>query len=230
VVRVLGYRSRGTGSIPGTTRKKVVGLERGPLSLVSTTEELLGRKVAAPVYKTDNTAVGIRHADHVASYFRKKLAITSPTSGGRSVGIVRSWTQTMEFSFRDSINPIFLLESSYRFCAARLSSESPHSSFHLYNLLEPHSIPYKTNQTPEITSSFTASVSKVKNFRVPRNFAKLLAHGFRAEIPLQVSSSHAQSIIYLKIKQLLIPSSKDRKLVPFKLVISILVKSSILRR
>jgi hypothetical protein len=50
LVRVLGYRSGGPGSIPGTTRKKkVVGLERGPLSLVSTTEELLDRKVAAPV-------------------------------------------------------------------------------------------------------------------------------------------------------------------------------------
>jgi hypothetical protein len=40
---------RSPGSIPGTTKKKVVGLERGPLSLVSTTEELLDRKVAAPV-------------------------------------------------------------------------------------------------------------------------------------------------------------------------------------
>jgi hypothetical protein len=49
VVRVLGYRSGGPGSIPSTTRKKVVGLEQGPLSLVSTTEELLDRKVAAPV-------------------------------------------------------------------------------------------------------------------------------------------------------------------------------------
>jgi hypothetical protein len=49
VVRVLGYRSGGPGSIPGTTRKKVVGLERGPLSLVSTTGELLDRKVATPV-------------------------------------------------------------------------------------------------------------------------------------------------------------------------------------
>jgi hypothetical protein len=48
VVRVLGYRSGGPGSIPGT-EKKIVGLERGPLSLVSTTEELLDRKVAAPV-------------------------------------------------------------------------------------------------------------------------------------------------------------------------------------
>jgi hypothetical protein len=49
VVRVLGCRSGGPSSIPGTTKKKVVGLERGPLSLVSTTEELLERKVAAPV-------------------------------------------------------------------------------------------------------------------------------------------------------------------------------------
>jgi hypothetical protein len=49
VVRVLGYRSGGSGSIPGTTKKKVVGLERGPLSLMSTTEELLDRKIAAPV-------------------------------------------------------------------------------------------------------------------------------------------------------------------------------------
>jgi hypothetical protein len=57
VVRVLGYRSGSTGSIPGTTRfsgkkkkgKTGVGLERGPLGFVSTTEELLDRKVAAPV-------------------------------------------------------------------------------------------------------------------------------------------------------------------------------------
>jgi hypothetical protein len=49
VVRVIGYRSGGSGSIPGTARKKVVGLERGSLSLVSTTEELLDRKVAVPV-------------------------------------------------------------------------------------------------------------------------------------------------------------------------------------
>jgi hypothetical protein len=50
VVRVLDYRCRGYRvRFPGTTKKKVVGLERGPLSLVSTTEELLDRKVAAPV-------------------------------------------------------------------------------------------------------------------------------------------------------------------------------------
>jgi hypothetical protein len=37
--------------------------------------------------------------------YPQKLAITSPTSGGRSVGIVRSQTQTMEFSlvFQDDM-------------------------------------------------------------------------------------------------------------------------------
>jgi hypothetical protein len=34
---------------PALPEKKVVLLERGPLSLVSTTEELLDRKIAAPV-------------------------------------------------------------------------------------------------------------------------------------------------------------------------------------
>jgi hypothetical protein len=84
---------------PALTEKKVVGLERGPLSLVSTTEELLDRKVAALVYKPENTAVGICQADHVAPSIRKEVGNHFVASGGRSVGIVRSRTQTMEFSF-----------------------------------------------------------------------------------------------------------------------------------
>jgi hypothetical protein len=48
VVTVLDYRYRGPG-FNSRALKKVVGLERGPLSLVSTTEELLDRKVADPV-------------------------------------------------------------------------------------------------------------------------------------------------------------------------------------
>jgi hypothetical protein len=35
------------------------------------------------------TAVGTRCADHVTSLYPQKLALTSPTGGGRSVGIVR---------------------------------------------------------------------------------------------------------------------------------------------
>jgi hypothetical protein len=59
VVRDLSYRSGGPGSIfrhyqifwkkKKKKGKQVVGLERGPLGLVSTTEELLDRKVAALV-------------------------------------------------------------------------------------------------------------------------------------------------------------------------------------
>jgi hypothetical protein len=37
------------------------------------------------------TAVGIRCVDHVTPLYQQKLALTSPTGGGRSVGIVRSW-------------------------------------------------------------------------------------------------------------------------------------------
>jgi hypothetical protein len=42
-------------------------------------------------------AVGICHAEHVTLSIRKKLVLTSPTSGGRSVGIVRLRTEAMEF-------------------------------------------------------------------------------------------------------------------------------------
>jgi hypothetical protein len=65
-----------------------VGLERGPHSLVSTTEEILGRKSSGSDLETENTAVGIRHADHVVPPILQKLALTPPTSGGRSVGAV----------------------------------------------------------------------------------------------------------------------------------------------
>jgi hypothetical protein len=44
--RVLGYRSRGPGSIPGTTRKRSNGSGTGS---TQPREELFDRKVAAPV-------------------------------------------------------------------------------------------------------------------------------------------------------------------------------------
>jgi hypothetical protein len=40
---------------------------------------------------------GIRRADYATPFYQKKLALTSQTSGGRSVGIVRSRTQATEF-------------------------------------------------------------------------------------------------------------------------------------
>jgi hypothetical protein len=54
----------------------------------------LNEKVVAPVKKTELTAGGIRCTDHATpSISKKKLALTSPTSGGRSVGIVRLRTK-----------------------------------------------------------------------------------------------------------------------------------------
>jgi hypothetical protein len=66
---------------------------------MSTIEELLEGRTGTPVYKIDNTAVGIGHADHVAPLYLQKLALTSPTSGELAVGIVISRTQATEFNF-----------------------------------------------------------------------------------------------------------------------------------
>jgi len=43
--------------------------------------------------------VGTRCADHVTPLYPRKMALTSPTGGGRSVGIVRVRTKATEFSF-----------------------------------------------------------------------------------------------------------------------------------
>jgi hypothetical protein len=53
-------------------------------------------EISSLVLKTEYTAVGICHADHVSPLYLQKLALTSPTSGGRSVGIVRLRTNATE--------------------------------------------------------------------------------------------------------------------------------------
>jgi hypothetical protein len=74
-----------------------VGLERGPLSLVRITEELR-KSSGSGSRKSRLRAVEIRCADDATPSIRKKLAETSPASGGRSVGIVRLLTKATEFS------------------------------------------------------------------------------------------------------------------------------------
>jgi hypothetical protein len=74
VVRVLGYRSGGPDSFPGTTRKKCSVSGPGSTqpreyklrSYLIEKERLLSRKPR-------NTAGGIRHADHVAPSIRTSL-------------------------------------------------------------------------------------------------------------------------------------------------------------
>jgi hypothetical protein len=75
-----------------------MSLERGPLSLVSTIEELLGRK---------SSGSGLESREYSRrdpsrwprDLYSQNLGLTSPTSGSSSVGIVRSRTQATEFSF-----------------------------------------------------------------------------------------------------------------------------------
>jgi hypothetical protein len=85
VVRVLGYRSRGPGfdSRPTQIFWEVGGLERGPLSLVSTNEELLGRNSSGS--GLGNREYGRRDPLRWPrnTLYTQKLAQTSPKSGGR---------------------------------------------------------------------------------------------------------------------------------------------------
>jgi hypothetical protein len=55
--------------------------------------------------------VGTRCADHVTPLYPQKLALISPTGGGRSVGIVRSRTKATEFSF--SLGVLTILKYTY---------------------------------------------------------------------------------------------------------------------
>jgi hypothetical protein len=80
-------------------RRYQIFRERGPLSLVSTIEELLGR---------ESNGSGLKIRDYCrrdpsrwprGTLYPQKLALTSLTSGGHSIGIVRSRTQTTEFLF-----------------------------------------------------------------------------------------------------------------------------------
>jgi len=56
------------------------------------------------------TAVGTRCADHVTPLYPQKLALTSSTDSGRSVGIVRVRTKATEFSFTGARHKICTFE------------------------------------------------------------------------------------------------------------------------
>jgi hypothetical protein len=77
----------------------VLGLERGPLSLMSTIEELLERKSSGSGLEIREYGRRDLSRWPRSTICAQKLELTSPSSGGRSVGIVRSRTQATGFSF-----------------------------------------------------------------------------------------------------------------------------------
>jgi hypothetical protein len=101
VVRVSDYRSGGPGfDSRALQEKQSSGVwDGGHSASWVQLRSYFKVIVAAPVWKAEDTAVGTRHADLVASSVRKKLALTSFTSSGRSVGIVHLRTEAMEFFF-----------------------------------------------------------------------------------------------------------------------------------
>jgi hypothetical protein len=101
VVRVPGYRSRGPGSIPVPLQIlwEVVGMEWGPFILLSTIEELLERKSSGSGLETQEYGQGDPSCWPRDTLYPQHLALTSPTSDSRSVGIVRLQTKAMEFRF-----------------------------------------------------------------------------------------------------------------------------------
>jgi hypothetical protein len=95
VVKVSRYRSRGPGfdSRHNHISWEVVGLEQGPLSLLSTIEELLRRTNSCSCLGNLVYGRGDLLSWPRSTLYPQKLALSSLTSGGRSVGIVRSSTK-----------------------------------------------------------------------------------------------------------------------------------------
>jgi hypothetical protein len=73
-----------------------VGLERHPFSLMSTVEELLGRNSSCSGLEIREYDCGDLLRCPRDTLYPQKLALTSPTSGGHLVCLVRSWTQATD--------------------------------------------------------------------------------------------------------------------------------------
>jgi hypothetical protein len=77
---------------------EVVGLERGPLSLVSTIEDLFERKPSGSGLESREYGRTEPSRWPRGTLCPQKSALISPTSGGLSVGIVRSLTHATEYN------------------------------------------------------------------------------------------------------------------------------------
>jgi hypothetical protein len=107
-----------------------VGLEQGSLSLVNTTEELLGRTSSSSDLENREDSHGDPLCWSSNTLYPQKLALTLPTSGSRSVSIVRLWTKATEFSF---------ISFKYILCGGMMKTgpvrDAPQSKKCVYNII-----------------------------------------------------------------------------------------------
>jgi hypothetical protein len=94
---------------------EVVGLERVPISLVSTVEELLETKSIGSILEMREYDRRDPSRWPRGNLYPQKLALTWPTSGGHSVGIVRSWTQATKNLVCPSMSMLQLYKHSQHF-------------------------------------------------------------------------------------------------------------------
>jgi hypothetical protein len=78
---------------------QVLGLERGPFSLVSTIEELLERESSGSGLENREYGCRVLSRWPRGTLYLQTLTLTTPTSGDRSVGLVCSQTQATEVFF-----------------------------------------------------------------------------------------------------------------------------------
>jgi hypothetical protein len=89
-----------------------VGLERGPLRLMSTIEELHERKISSSGLKKREYGRRVPPRLPRGTLYPQKLALTLPKSGSPSFGMVGSRTQATEFGFCFSV---IFMKGSYFF-------------------------------------------------------------------------------------------------------------------
>jgi hypothetical protein len=130
----------------------------------------LNERIAAPVQKTEITVVGFRCADHATHPIR-----TSPTSGGLSVGIVRSQTETTELS----VIPCMLLKLAFGKCLVRIQPQH-RLSWPKFLLSSSASMHISSNSS--VVQSLDGLYSRVASFRKLQRDASL-RHSFFEWLP-----------------------------------------------
>ena len=102
--------------------------------------------------------MGISCADHVTPLYPQKLALTSLTGGGRSVGIVRSRTKATELVIPLLLLWVFVAYFRVNFTFSFTSLPSPDE-------IGPGEIIYKTDKNSDLNQTSCSGMTTVSTIR-----------------------------------------------------------------